>query len=192
MWAPHLSGEIALPLPDLWSEVKVSQSCLTLCNPMDYTIHGILQARTLEWVASPFYRDRTQVSRMASGFFISCATREAHQMVWPLVKPEDAPGHVDSSLNWIGEEGRGERRDNREERRRDFFFYCLSVDCPPPAVEVSMSARMLSFLFSHGSLLSRLPWGVVIAVFIWWKEREYEWVSKEEREGNKQANEQGK
>ena len=32
-------------------EVKVTQSCLTLCDPMDYTIHGILQARILEWVA---------------------------------------------------------------------------------------------------------------------------------------------
>ena len=29
--------------------VKVTQSCLTLCNPMDYTVHGILQARILEW-----------------------------------------------------------------------------------------------------------------------------------------------
>ena len=29
-------------------KVKVSQSCLTLCDPMDYTVHGILQARTLE------------------------------------------------------------------------------------------------------------------------------------------------
>ena len=33
--------------------VKVAQSCLTLCNPMDYTVHGILQARILEWVAFP-------------------------------------------------------------------------------------------------------------------------------------------
>ena len=31
-------------------EVKVTQSCLTLCDPMDYTVHGILQARILEWV----------------------------------------------------------------------------------------------------------------------------------------------
>ena len=31
-------------------KVKVAQSCLTLCNPMDYTVHGILQARILEWV----------------------------------------------------------------------------------------------------------------------------------------------
>ena len=37
-------------------KVKVAQSCLTLCNPMDYTVHGILQARILEWVAFPFSR----------------------------------------------------------------------------------------------------------------------------------------
>ena len=30
-------------------KVKVTQSCPTLCNPMDYTVHGILQARILEW-----------------------------------------------------------------------------------------------------------------------------------------------
>ena len=29
-------------------KVKVAQLCLTLCNPMDYTLHGILQARILE------------------------------------------------------------------------------------------------------------------------------------------------
>ena len=46
-------------------KVKVVQSCLILCNPMDYTVHGILQARILEWVAFPFSRgsrDRTQGS----------------------------------------------------------------------------------------------------------------------------------
>ena len=35
---------------------KSIQSCPTLCDPMDYTVHGILQARILEWVASPFSR----------------------------------------------------------------------------------------------------------------------------------------
>ena len=35
---------------------KAALSCLTLCNPMDYTVHGILQARILEWVAFPFSR----------------------------------------------------------------------------------------------------------------------------------------
>ena len=56
-------------------KVKVAQSCQTLCNPMDYTVHGILQARILEWVAFPFsrgsyqQRDQTQVSCFAGGFF---------------------------------------------------------------------------------------------------------------------------
>ena len=47
-------------------KVKVAQSCPTLCDRMDYTIHGILQARILEWVAissskgSSQLRERTQ------------------------------------------------------------------------------------------------------------------------------------
>ena len=36
--------------------MSIAQSCLTLCNPMDYTVHGILQARILEWVAFPYSR----------------------------------------------------------------------------------------------------------------------------------------
>ena len=36
--------------------MKVAQLFPTLCDPMDYTVHGILQARILEWVASPFSR----------------------------------------------------------------------------------------------------------------------------------------
>ena len=50
-------------------KVKVAQSCLTFFNPMDYTVRGILQARTLQWVDGPFSRrsseptDRTQASR---------------------------------------------------------------------------------------------------------------------------------
>ena len=38
----------------LESKVKVAQSCPALCDPIDYTVHGILQARILEWVAFPF------------------------------------------------------------------------------------------------------------------------------------------
>ena len=37
--------------------VKVAQWSPTLCDPMDYTVHGILQARILEWVAFPFSGD---------------------------------------------------------------------------------------------------------------------------------------
>ena len=58
-------------------KMKVAQSYPTLCNPMDYTVHGILQARILEWVAIPFSRgssqprNQTQVSRIAGRFFTS-------------------------------------------------------------------------------------------------------------------------
>ena len=41
-------------------KVKVTQSCLTLCDHMDYTVHGIRQARILEWVAFPFFRGSSQ------------------------------------------------------------------------------------------------------------------------------------
>ena len=37
-------------------KVKAAQSRLTLCDPMDYTAHGILQARILEWGAFPSSR----------------------------------------------------------------------------------------------------------------------------------------
>ena len=42
--------------PGTKEEVKVTQSRPTLCDPMDYSIHGIRQARILEWVAFPFSR----------------------------------------------------------------------------------------------------------------------------------------
>ena len=56
-------------------KVKVTQLCPTLCYP--WTVHGILQARIIEWVAFPFSRktsqpgDQTQVSSIAGRFFIS-------------------------------------------------------------------------------------------------------------------------
>ena len=71
------------------SEVKVAQSCPTLCDPIDHTVHGILQARILEWVTIPFSRgssqprDQPQVSHIAGRFFTSWATREApKEMGW--------------------------------------------------------------------------------------------------------------
>ena len=66
----------------------VTQLCLTLCNPTDCSlpdssVHGILQARILEWVAISFLRgsyqlrDRTQVSCIAGRFFTIWATSKA-------------------------------------------------------------------------------------------------------------------
>ena len=72
-----LSWDTKMVVVLLWK----SLSCLTLCNP----VHGILQARILEWVAFSFSRgssqprDQTQVSCIARRFFTSWATREAHK-----------------------------------------------------------------------------------------------------------------
>ena len=71
------------------SESEVTQSCPTLCDPVDCSlpgssVHGILQERILEWVASSFSsgsswpRDRTQVSRIAGRCFNLWATREEY------------------------------------------------------------------------------------------------------------------
>ena len=60
-------------------------SVVSLCEPTDYMVHGILQARILKWVAVPFSRgssqpkDQTQVSHIAGGFFTSWATRESQE-----------------------------------------------------------------------------------------------------------------
>ena len=71
--------------------VLVAQSCPTLCNPMgcsqpSSTVHEILQARVLEWVAIPFSRgsswprDWTWVSLIWGKFFTIWATREAKKV----------------------------------------------------------------------------------------------------------------
>ena len=63
-------------------KVKAAQLCPTLCNPMDYTVHGILQARILERLAAPFNRGsfqprgRAQVSCIACRFFTSKSAAE--------------------------------------------------------------------------------------------------------------------
>ena len=65
-------------------KVKVAQSCLTLHDTKDYTIHGILLATILEWVAFAFSRgssqsrDQTHVSCIGGWILYRCATWEAH------------------------------------------------------------------------------------------------------------------
>ena len=68
------------------AKVKVNAKlCPTLCNPMDYIVHGIFQARILEYVAFPFSRgssqprDWTQLPHIAGGFFTSWATSKAQE-----------------------------------------------------------------------------------------------------------------
>ena len=60
---PHLRVNIYYKLLISWVSYHYirAQSCLTLCDPMDWSlpgsfIHGIVQARMLEWVSIPFSR----------------------------------------------------------------------------------------------------------------------------------------
>ena len=75
--------------PSWWSEVKVIQLCSTLFDPMDCSlpgssVHEILQAGILEWVAIPFSRgssqprDQTMVSSIADGFLTELLRKLEH------------------------------------------------------------------------------------------------------------------
>ena len=91
----------------LWKwkvKVKVTQSCLTLFDPMDCIVHGILQVRILEWLAFPFSRgssqpkDWTQVSHIAGRFLTSWATKEAYTYALICLNNMNAIKH----LAWTG------------------------------------------------------------------------------------------
>ena len=78
-------------------KVKVAQSCLTLFNPMDYTVHGIIQARILEWVAFPFSRGivPTQVEPRSPALQTNSLPAE------PQGKPKNTGVGSLSLLQWI-------------------------------------------------------------------------------------------
>ena len=71
--------------------MKVAQLYPILCSPMHYTVHGILQARILEWVGFLFSRgssqprDGTMVSCIAGRLFTNWAIREAPKDKYSLI-----------------------------------------------------------------------------------------------------------
>ena len=75
------SCEWSMYLNSMKVKMKVAQSCPTLCDPMDCTVHGILQTRLLEWITFPFSRgssqprDQTQVSHIAGMLFTNWAIK---------------------------------------------------------------------------------------------------------------------
>ena len=78
------------------SYLIVTQLCPTLDDPMDYTVHGILQARILEWVDVPFSRgssksrDWTKHSCIAGRFFTRWAMREGHVQIVQYISSQEA------------------------------------------------------------------------------------------------------
>ena len=85
------------------------------CSPPGSSVHGIFQARALEWVAISFSRgssqprDRTRVSHIAGRRFTVWATREAHFNFTLYVLPHPPPGGMEVSreknLYWTEERG---------------------------------------------------------------------------------------
>ena len=60
LWRPQLAEPQRSHCKSDLCSAQVAQSCLILCDPMDYTVHGILQARILQWVALPFSKGSSQ------------------------------------------------------------------------------------------------------------------------------------
>ena len=91
---------------------------------MDYTVHGILQARILEWVAFSFSRGSsqsrywTQVSHIAGGFFTSWATKEAQALLWRPTRPSRTNTQKRCPLHYRGIERKSRKsrptRSNRQ------------------------------------------------------------------------------
>ena len=94
-WRSHRHRHWIVCCPVKWK----SPSRVRLCDPVDYTVHGILQARILEWADFLFSRrssqprDWTQVSHIVDRFFTSWATREAQEYWsgWLIPSPGDLP-----------------------------------------------------------------------------------------------------
>ena len=83
--------------------MKVALLCPTFCDPVDYIVHGILQARILEWVAYPFSkgssspRNWTGVFCIAGRFFINWAIREA--LIPPFPSASSSPSFLPLQRN---------------------------------------------------------------------------------------------
>ena len=142
-------------------KVIVTQSCLTLCDPMDCSlpgssVHGILQARILVWVAIPFSRgsswprDRTQVSYIAGRFFTIWATRVAgsphHSLHWGHVGTKasrHSPGSGGPSWAYEPRErGTSPRRPAPYLQER-FFLFEMLADHGGDMVRLGVGAQLV-------------------------------------------------
>ena len=78
-------------------KVKVAQLCLTLWDPMDYRVHGILQARILEWIAFPFSRGSSKPGIKPTSLALQADSLPAE----PQGKPKNTGGGSLSLLQHI-------------------------------------------------------------------------------------------
>ena len=91
-----LAHTLAIRLLISWlCGVKITQSCPTPCNLMDYTVHGILQARILEWVAFPFSRTYSQTRDWTQ---VSCITGFTN---WTIGRPSLGFNYRQLIISWL-------------------------------------------------------------------------------------------
>ena len=148
--------------------VKVAQSCPTICHPMDYTVHGILQVRVLEWVAFPFSlgssqpRDRTQVSHIAGRLFTSLVSKI-------IVKGLSSSKNYFLRISWqsscldlilvtaVGQDsipGQGTKVIKAtwySQKKRDYFFFQMrgrhtTVCCPSICSIILLFSNLVQFM----------------------------------------------
>jgi len=133
---------------------------------VDYTVHGLLQGRILEWVASPFSRgssqprDQTQVSRIAGGFFTSCATREILNLPTYLYICL-SPNYLSVCLSVY----------------EDTYLPCLSI-YPPTCLPVYLPTCLSIYLFAY---LPTYPRTCLIYISIYIHTSRYIWRERGNR-----------
>ena len=158
---------------------------MTLCDPNDYTIHEILQARILEWVAIPFSRgspqprDQTQVFCIAGGFFTSWATREA---------PQESLEFKDGLKNFTCQQGEQEKKPVCVTTARplscDFATPWTVARQAPLSITISQSYRWTVFYNNDHKCLF---WEFVNMVLSSWGSEV--WTEKRNRQMHKELKE---
>ena len=162
------------------SKLLLTQSCLTLWDPMDCSlpassVHGILQARILEWVAMSFsrgsswLRDQTWVSCIAGRFFTIWATKETRFLLRGI-----------SRMDWLG--GKWESFGGPVVRTTQFHYQVPSqgIKIPPATCGMPPAHKKKDFLGGHAERHPRQglhewrlhgcppPLGALYAQTLWW------------------------
>ena len=95
MWLKHRPLDYSLPrTPEIWYDMVVLHGVWLFATPMDWSppgssVHGILQARTLEWVAMPSFRAPFQPRNQTHVSCISCIGGQIpyHYATWEALLP---------------------------------------------------------------------------------------------------------
>ena len=158
----------------------------------DYTVHGILQVRILEWVAFPFSiqdlhlgifstQGQTQVSCIAGGFFISWAIREAQAQGEPLFFSNIVVSGLGVCLN-IPERFPGCKVNKKvcAPSLNRVQLFCYPMDCSPPDLSVhgisqARVPKWVAISFSSGSSQPR-DW-TCVSCFV--RQILYHWTTRE-------------